>query len=266
MQFESLPYAPLRITSGFGSRQTGIPGASIYHKGVDIGADKSKYPGSDGGPVVCVLPGIVSSSGYSTSRGNYVIVNHGMIDGQDIQTICMHFKSRLVSQGQSVETGMELGRMGATGIASGVHLHFELHINNTAVDPEPYFYNIKKQEEEEMIYSALSEVPAWAQEAVKRGLDNKWIAVDDTGDFSVYESNLQTAVWFYSAGLWDRQKPSSQEPSSWAEAAVGKAVDGGIIVGNQDGDLNLHSLVTREETMVFLDRAGVLTEAEEANN
>ena len=79
IKFDYLPYEPLRITSPFGRRKTGILGASTDHKGVDLGADKSRYRGNtDGGSVRAVLPYVVSESYYNKFRGWVVLNLHGL--------------------------------------------------------------------------------------------------------------------------------------------------------------------------------------------
>jgi len=149
IKFDNLPYDPLRITSPFGPRNTGIAGASRNHLGVDMGTDKSKYKGNtDGGPIKAVLPYTVNSSYYNKYRGWVVLLDHG----NGIQTLYQHLKERGVAKGTSGEAGDVIGTMGNTGTGAQLHLHFELRVNGVPIDPEPYL--IKAEEEEVEIEKA----------------------------------------------------------------------------------------------------------------
>lgn len=148
MRLEHLPYSPLRITSGFGPRNTGIVGASTYHKGVDIGVDKSKpYTATDGGPVTAVLPGTVIGNYYNNARGWVILIDHGTIDGKNVKSLYQHLKQVGTGKGIKVKAGDRIGIMGNTGVGAQLHLHFEIRINNLPVDPAPYLKNIKEEAE-----------------------------------------------------------------------------------------------------------------------
>lgn len=116
-----------RITSGYGGRNTGIPGASTNHKGIDIGC-------SVGSAVVSVLDGKVIFTGYNKYRGYYIMIDHG----GGVVTLYQHCKanSYKVSVGDKVKAGQTIILSGNTGIGSGPHLHFEVLINGSNVDPE----------------------------------------------------------------------------------------------------------------------------------
>jgi len=106
------------------------------HTGVDVNI------GVSGKAVVAVKSGTVVKSaalkigGYYISYGEYVVINHH--DGT--MTWYGHMKegSRLVTVGQEVSQGQQIGTVGSTGNSSGDHLHFEVRINNRAVNPLPY--------------------------------------------------------------------------------------------------------------------------------
>lgn len=121
------------ITSYFGHRDTGISGASTYHQGIDIGV-----PGNiSGSPIYAADGGTVSHAGYLNSAAGYAIyIDHG----GGVKTSYMHLRSDgvLVRKGQNVTRGQHIGKMGSTGISSGVHLDFRIYINGKAQDPLRY--------------------------------------------------------------------------------------------------------------------------------
>ena len=117
-----------RITSPYGNRNTGIPGASTNHKGVDIGG--VGYTSN----VLATKAGVVITSAYSSSYGNYVVISHGLGN----TTLYAHMSSRSVSEGDVVAQGDVLGITGSTGISSGPHLHYEITENGSRVNPLNY--------------------------------------------------------------------------------------------------------------------------------
>ena len=114
------------ITSYFGGRNTGIPGASTNHKGIDIGADS-------GSAIVAALDGTVIKTDYSSARGNYIMIDHG----GGIITLYQHGKNNTtrVSEGQQVSKGQTIMGVGHTGISGGDHLHFEVWKDGTPQNP-----------------------------------------------------------------------------------------------------------------------------------
>lgn len=106
------------FTSLYGKRNTGIPGASTEHGGVDMGVP-SRKPGT---PIVATGPGKVIRAAVGKGYGNVVYLAHP--DG--LQTRYAHLDRILVRHGQQVERGQVVGLMGSTGVGSGVHLHFEV--------------------------------------------------------------------------------------------------------------------------------------------
>lgn len=118
-----------RITSGYGGRNTGIPGASTNHKGIDIGCPI-------GTPIVSVLDGKVIFTGYNAYRGYYIMVDHG----GGVVTLYQHCKanSYKVSVGDRVKAGQTIILSGSSGIGSGPHLHFEVLINGSNVNPKTW--------------------------------------------------------------------------------------------------------------------------------
>lgn len=121
------PVANPRITSGFGYRDAPTAGATSKHDGIDFGA-------STGTPIYASADGTVVTSAYNSARGNYVVINHG----NGIQTLYQHCSAVYVAQGQKVTRGQNIAAVGATGIVTGPHLHFEVHVNGVPVDPMNY--------------------------------------------------------------------------------------------------------------------------------
>ncbi|MEK4948643.1 peptidoglycan DD-metalloendopeptidase family protein [Carnobacterium sp. FSL W8-0810] len=114
-------------TSPFGYRIHPITGERKLHGGIDF---------AGGGQIVAAKSGTVLVAGYHSSWGYYVKIDHG----NGFQTLYAHMKagSLLISPGQLVSQGQQIGTMGTTGASTGVHLHFEVYDNNTRVDPAPY--------------------------------------------------------------------------------------------------------------------------------
>lgn len=116
------------ITSLFGNRIHPITGKANNHTGVDIAA-------AGGTNILAAKSGIVITSAYHSSYGNYVVISHG--NGQT--SLYAHMSKRLVSEGASVTQGQAIGLVGSTGSSTGNHLHFEIRENGTRKDPLSYF-------------------------------------------------------------------------------------------------------------------------------
>lgn len=117
------------ITSGFGPRAV-CSYCSTYHLGLDF------TPGAGVG-IQAIADGVVSEVNLNGGGlGNHVILEH-VIDGQRVQTLYAHMQwgSIQVAVGQSVSVGTILGAVGNTGNSTGPHLHFEVHLDGTPVDP-----------------------------------------------------------------------------------------------------------------------------------
>lgn len=115
------------ITSRQGPRTHPITGEYKNHGGTDIGASYgSAIYAADSGTV------IRSSDGWNGGWGNYVMIDHG----NGMQTLYAHMSSRAVSVGQTVSRGQTIGYVGSTGMSTGAHLHFEMYINGSRIDPQ----------------------------------------------------------------------------------------------------------------------------------
>ena len=121
------PIGNPRITSGFGYRVAPTAGATSYHAGIDFGA-------STGTPIYASEAGTVITAQYNSARGYYIVINHG----NGLQTWYQHCSAMYVSVGQTVKKGQNIAAVGSTGIVTGPHLHYEVHLNGTPVNPKNY--------------------------------------------------------------------------------------------------------------------------------
>jgi len=129
-QLEQTPsIAPARgpFTSGFGWRLHPILGTYMMHEGQDVA-------GPVGEPVMATAAGRVVQAEYSSSFGNYVVINHG----GGIQTLYAHLNAFRCEIGQRVRRGEVIGFLGSTGRSTGPHVHYEVHVDGKPVDPLPW--------------------------------------------------------------------------------------------------------------------------------
>lgn len=113
-----------RVSSGFGNRIHPIHGVMQFHAGVDFAAPM-------GAAVLAADSGTVVSTGFGWSSGNFIILDHG----GGVTTRYFHLSVISVSPGQSVGRGERIGSVGSTGDSTGPHLHFEVRINGSPVNP-----------------------------------------------------------------------------------------------------------------------------------
>lgn len=116
-----------RITSRYGYRTNPISGKYGLHTGVDIAAD-------EGTSIVAAYNGVVKDVGYGEKKGNFVLMEH--IDGT--QTLYCHCSQIIVEEGTVIRAGEVIALVGNTGWSTGPHLHFEIHIDGSTVDPLTY--------------------------------------------------------------------------------------------------------------------------------
>jgi murein DD-endopeptidase MepM/ murein hydrolase activator NlpD len=122
-----VPASVRSITSGFGYRHDPFNGRAAMHSGID-------FKGAMGSPIFAAAEGRVTFAGRKGGYGNAVEVTHanGML------TRYAHLSRIDVRPGQLVAAGATLGGLGSTGRSTGPHLHFEVRINDRAVNPRPF--------------------------------------------------------------------------------------------------------------------------------
>jgi len=112
------------ITSYFGPRISPTSGRLKMHEGLDVG-------GLVGAPIVAPADGTVTFSGPKPGFGVIVQLDHGY----GVETLYAHNNSTSVKKGQHIKRGDQIARVGNTGNSTGPHLHYEIRINGTTVDP-----------------------------------------------------------------------------------------------------------------------------------
>jgi murein DD-endopeptidase MepM/ murein hydrolase activator NlpD len=112
------------LSSVMGSRVDPVNGGADFHAGLDIAGDR-------GQPVFATAAGTVEFAGYQGAYGNFVVIDHGY----GLETRYGHLQSFGVTKGSKVQRGDIIGRVGATGRATGSHLHYEVLANGTLLNP-----------------------------------------------------------------------------------------------------------------------------------
>ena len=153
-----------KVTSPFGVRT--IWGKKQMHNGIDLVGE-----GATLDYIIAFADGIVKISKYSATAGEYVEIDHG---GYYTRYLHMKKGSRTVKVGDKVFKGQVLGYMGATGNVTGAHLHFDIKLSGSYVDPAPYLEGI-------MTFAEVNAVKEWQLAAIadgfsfpKFGADGKW--------------------------------------------------------------------------------------------
>jgi murein DD-endopeptidase MepM/ murein hydrolase activator NlpD len=115
------------ISSGFGYRSDPFTGSGAFHAGLD-------FRGPVGSPIHAAAQGTVSFVGQRSGYGNVVEVSHG----NGLLTRYAHMSAFRAAVGQRVRAGDVIGLIGSSGRSTGPHLHFEVRINDRAVNPRPF--------------------------------------------------------------------------------------------------------------------------------
>ncbi|NJN10809.1 MAG: M23 family metallopeptidase [Richelia sp. RM1_1_1] len=115
------------ISSGFGWRIHPLSGKRQFHSGIDFAA-------AQGTPIYAYKAGLVEFAQWRGSYGISAIIDHGL--GK--KTVYAHASELVVKEGEKVDKGQMIGNVGSTGASTAPHLHFEVLINDKAVNPRPY--------------------------------------------------------------------------------------------------------------------------------
>ncbi len=121
------PASTMNLSSGFGYRRDPFTGRGAMHKGLD-------FKGAVGAPIYAAANGRVSFVGRKSGYGNVVEISHG----NGLMTRYAHMSKFSAKVGQEVAAGDVIGGIGNTGRSTGPHLHFEVRINDRAVNPRPF--------------------------------------------------------------------------------------------------------------------------------
>ncbi len=116
-----------RISDDYGNRIHPTLKVQQFHNGLDMAA-----PG--GSPILAAYNGTVVAAAYSSTMGNYIMIDHG----DNLYTIYMHASALYVSQGTEVVKGQKIAAVGTTGRSTGNHLHFSVRLNGSYVSPWNY--------------------------------------------------------------------------------------------------------------------------------
>lgn len=116
-----------RISDDYGNRIHPTLGVEKFHNGIDLAAP-------NGSPILAAYDGEVVAASYSSSMGNYVMIDHG----DSLYTIYMHASALYVSKGDAVTKGQQIAAVGSTGRSTGPHLHFGVRKNGGYVSPWGY--------------------------------------------------------------------------------------------------------------------------------
>jgi murein DD-endopeptidase MepM/ murein hydrolase activator NlpD len=119
------------VTSSFGERMDPFNGEGAFHTGVDIST-------SYGTPVIAPADGMVKSADFVNGYGRTVMLDHG----HGISTLFGHLSGFAVTSGEYVRRGEVIGYVGSSGRSTGAHLHYEVRIHDTPVNPHKYLRTI----------------------------------------------------------------------------------------------------------------------------
>jgi murein DD-endopeptidase MepM/ murein hydrolase activator NlpD len=122
------------VTSSYGARLDPFNGEGAFHSGIDIAT-------AIGDAVRAPADGTVIKAGLGTGYGREVIIDHG----HGIQTLYAHLSGFAVTSGQDVRRGDILGYVGSSGHSTGPHLHYEVRIHDTPVNPSKYLHASGRQ-------------------------------------------------------------------------------------------------------------------------
>jgi murein DD-endopeptidase MepM/ murein hydrolase activator NlpD len=115
------------VTSPFGYRKDPFTDKLSFHRGIDIA-------GKMNDPVVAAAKGTVHTVGSDKFHGNHIILEHG----NGLRTWYMHLNEIVVHQGDSIDRGQLIGKLGTSGRSTGPHLHYEILLKGKSTNPAAY--------------------------------------------------------------------------------------------------------------------------------
>jgi murein DD-endopeptidase MepM/ murein hydrolase activator NlpD len=121
---------PMYVTSKYGMRLHPILGYYRLHAGIDL----RTYCNT---PLYAPRDGVVQWAEWRNGFGNQVMLNYGTVNGQSLMSSSNHLTRSVVSAGQAVARGQLIGYSGNTGLSGACHLHFEVYVGGSTVDPAP---------------------------------------------------------------------------------------------------------------------------------
>jgi hypothetical protein len=122
------------ITSVYGMRTNPVTGVYKLHAGVDLAG------GGCDGPIWAAQSGTVVTSGFDSGGNGTIVIDHG----GGVQTAYLHMYQSgiLVREGDQVNAGDQIGRVGSSGNSTGCHLHYEVRVNGSPTDPVPFMQQV----------------------------------------------------------------------------------------------------------------------------
>lgn len=120
----SMPAAVMKMSSNYGYRRDPITGGGAMHSGID-------FKGPYASPILAAADGKITKAGWQSGYGKTIEITHA----NGLVTRYAHLSGYTVSVGQRVKRGVQIGRMGSTGRSTGTHLHFEVRLNGSAMNP-----------------------------------------------------------------------------------------------------------------------------------
>ncbi len=123
-----MPIQKSVFTSSFGYRRHPIGGDVRFHRGIDLASHNARAP------IYASADGTVSKVSYTLTLGRHIVIKHA----NGFETCYAHLSKQVVTVGQRVRQGQQIGQQGNSGSSTGPHLHFEIHKNGVAVNPAPY--------------------------------------------------------------------------------------------------------------------------------
>ncbi len=132
------------IRSAFGTRSDPFSGEGAFHTGIDVSAPR-------GTPVHVTADGVITAEGWSGGYGKLLIVDHG----NGLETYYAHLSQFLVIPGQAVTRGQEIALSGGTGRSTGPHVHYEVRLHGTPLNPYSFLPRVHPATVAKVVHSDL---------------------------------------------------------------------------------------------------------------